>query len=233
MRAKRALVNLQAALGYHFQNVSLLQLALTHKSSAHNPSGNNERLEFLGDAVLQLVVSDHLFQQYPGLREGQLAKIRALLVSQPPLAELARKLGLDRCLRVGKGEERTGARQRDSLLCDTVEAVIGAMYLDSNLDTIRPVILQLLPSWQERELALVDAKSALQEHLQQISQETPLYHLAKEIGPDHDKTFEVDVCFRGQVLGRGRGRSKKEAAQEAAREALANLEVTSPSISGS
>ncbi len=230
MKAKQTWVRLQTALGYSFKDLSLLQLALTHKSCAKTPSGNNERLEFLGDAVLQLIVSDHLFEQYPQLREGQLAKIRALLVSQPTLAELARDLGLHHCLRVGKGEERSGARDRDSLLCDTVEAVIGAIYLDSSIETVRPIVLRLLPSWREKELLLVDAKSTLQEHLQQLSQETPIYQLAKETGPDHEKVFEVAVCFHGQVLGKGHGRSKKEAAQEAARQALNNLDVANPSI---
>ncbi len=225
MTRKKNLEALESKLGYVFRDRSLLRLALTHKSCSRSTAENNERLEFLGDAVLQLVVSDHLFSTCQGLREGQLAKIRSLLVSQPTQAEQARKLGINHCLRVGRGEQQTGAQNRDSLLCDTLEAIFGAVYLDSDIDTARPIILGLLPSWDEQEISHIDAKSTLQEHLQQLSQETPVYELAGEVGPDHDKMFEVNVCFQGEVLGRGRGRSKKEAAQEAARRALDYVDV--------
>lgn len=220
---------LQENLGYWFNDLTLLQQALTHKSYGRLIGReNNERLEFLGDAVLQLVVSHHLYQNYPGLREGQLAKIRALLVSQPTLAQQARKLELNRYLKVGKGEERTRARERDSLLCDTLEAVFGAVYLDSDFEQVRPVILEHLPAWDQKQLSFVDAKSTLQEHLQQTTHSIPEYVLTEEQGPDHDKMFLVEVRFHDEVLGKGRGKSKKEAAQQAAREALDNLNIQFP-----
>jgi ribonuclease-3 len=217
---------LESLLGYHFQDVTLLDTALTHRSFARqNRVDDNERMEFLGDAVLQLVVSSHLYENFPKLQEGQLAKVRALLVSQPTLAELGRQLKLNEFLKVGKGEERTGARERDSLLCDVVEAVYGAIYLDGGLEEARRVILKHLPHWDTSELPLIDAKSTLQEHFQQTTQKTPTYKLAAEVGPDHKKQFVVEVRFENEVLGKGRGPSKKEAAQAAAREALANLDI--------
>lgn len=226
MGHKRNLSNLETALDYKFKDLNLLKLALTHKSASNeiHPE-NNERLEFLGDAVLQIIVSDHLYHTYPDLAEGQLAKIRALLVSQPTLANKARDLGLNNFLRVGKGEERTLARERDSLLCDTYEAVLGAIYLDSDIDTVRPIIIKNLRKWNKDQLLIVDAKSTLQEYLQQTSKTTPTYSLAKEYGPDHEKEFVVEVSYEEKMLGRGVGRSKKEAAQNAAREALRKLDI--------
>lgn len=218
--------SLENLLGYQFQNRSLLEHALTHRSFARqNGIRDNERMEFLGDSVLHLVVTSHLYGSFPKLQEGQLAKIRAMLVSQPTLADVGRKLKLNQFLRVGKGEERTGARERDSLLCDVVEAVYGAVFLDGGFDEARRVILRHLPHWDESELPLIDAKSTLQEHFQQIAQKTPTYELAAEVGPDHQKKFVVEVRFENEVLGRGIGPSKKEAAQAAAREALANLDI--------
>lgn len=215
---------LEKSLAYSFKDKQLLEQALTHKSSRME-YGDNERLEFLGDAVLQLVISQFIYNKYPKMVEGELAKIRALLVSQPTLATMARNFRLNEHLMVGKGEERTGARERDSLLSDTYEAVIGAIYLDSGLEQVRKVILSNLPEWDKSEIPLIDAKSTLQEHLQQTSQETPTYLLAAEHGPDHDKSFVVEVVFQDEILGRGVGKSKKEAAQNAAREALSFLDI--------
>ncbi len=226
MKRKRDLTQLESALDYRFNDHALLELALTHKSyhKGYNKK-DNERLEFLGDAVLQIAVSEHLYKKYPDLAEGQLAKIRALCVSQPTLAKNARKLGLHQYLKVGKGEERTRAQERDSLLCDTYEAVLGAIYLDSDLETVKPIIIANLPQWSHEKLNNIDAKSTLQEHLQQTNQITPTYYLAEEHGPDHNKEFVVEVYLDNEVLGRGVGKSKKEAAQNAAREALKKLDV--------
>jgi len=217
---------LEKALGYEFQRIELLEQALTHRSYAASAGGQHyERLEFLGDAVLQLVVSTYLYQMFPDLPEGQLAKIRALLVSQPTLAALGRSLCLDRFLKVGKGEDMTGVRERHSILCDVVEAVYGAIYLDGGLSAVQPVILAHLPQWHKEQLPIVDAKTTLQEHFQQRTHKRPMYILAGEEGPPHNKLFTVEVWFEGELLGRGHGRSKKEAAQAAARAALARLHL--------
>ncbi len=165
---KNNLIQLEQAIDYKFKDRSLLELALTHKSHhSSGQTGNNERLEFLGDAVLQIVVSEYLYQKYPKLAEGELAKIRAVLVSQPTLARHARKFRLNRLLRVGKGESRTQAAERDSLLCDVYETVIGAIYLDSDLDSARRFIISHLPKFDRDKLGIIDAKSSLQEHFQQ------------------------------------------------------------------
>lgn len=214
---------LQERLGYEFKDLSLLRLALTHRSLAGGPRENNERLEFLGDAVLQLTVSTHLYVKHPQLPEGVLAKIRSLLVRESAVAEAARTLDLSSFLMVGRGELQMQAQKRDSLLCDALEAVYGAIYLDGGFDAARQSILRNLPAWDLEELHLIDAKSTLQEHFQQIAKKPPVYELIKEEGPDHAKSFLVEVCFEGEVLGQGMGPTKKEAEQEAAREALASL----------
>jgi len=230
MQQEGYITKLQESLGYKFRKQSLLQLALTHRSCCPGePEGNNERLEFLGDAVLQIVVSDYLYRQYPDFGEGRLTKFRAYLVSQPTLASHARKLGLDKYMKVGRSETVTRANERDSLLCDVYEAVIGAVYLDSNLETVKPVILKHV-AWVEKEhlehqLPIIDAKSTLQERFQQIGHKLPTYNLAKEQGPAHAREFVMEVVYNGKVLGRGVGKTKKEAAQNAAREALASLDL--------
>ncbi len=226
MRQKPRLNKLEQVLNYKFKDPALLELALTHKSFHKGQDNrNNERLEFLGDAVLQIVVSEHLYKRYPDFPEGQLAKIRAFCVSQPTLAKNARRLKLDTYLKVGKGEEQTGAQQRDSLLCDVYEAVLGAIYLDSDLATVRPIIIANLPSWSHEKLTTIDAKSTLQEHLQQSGEDIPTYCLVEERGPDHDKEFVVAVKINNEMLGKGVGKSKKEAAQMAAREALQKFDL--------
>ncbi|NLL41992.1 MAG: ribonuclease III [Firmicutes bacterium] len=216
---------LQQNLGYAFRDLDYLQLALTHRSLGHQPQNNNERLEFLGDAVLQLTVSTYLYRKHPKLPEGELAKIRSLLVRESTLAEIARELELNHFLLVGKGEQRSQAQERDSLLCDVLEAVYGAVYLDGGFAEAERVILRHLPDWDGQQIALIDAKSTLQEHYQQIAKKPPVYTLVQEQGPDHDKSFVVEVWFEEQYLGRGTGRSKKEAEQEAARAALGRLGI--------
>lgn len=215
----------QANLGYHFRDLQLLKLALTHRSLARQPMHNNERMEFLGDAVLQLTISTYLYQKFPKLPEGELAKIRSLLVRESTLAEVARELELNEYLRVGKGEQRSQAQERDSLLCDVLEAVYGAVYLDSDFITAQQVILRHLPEWDPKQMHIIDAKSTLQEHFQQIAKKPPIYELIKEEGPDHNKRFIVEVRFEEEVLGKGSAGTKKEAEQEAARQALAVLGI--------
>ena len=219
---------LEAKLMYSFKQKDLLKTALTHKSCSLDPNSNNERLEFLGDAVLQLVVSDYLLALLPSEKEGVLAKIRAMLVSQPSLAKCARDLGVGPYMKLGRGEEQTGARDRDSLLSDTMEAVFGAIYQDSDLQSVKPIILKLLPPWQQEDLELIDAKTTLQEKLQAQYFAVPTYHTTASFGPDHQKWFTVEVRFRQQVLGNGQGPTKKEAAQEAAREALRRMKFEMP-----
>ena len=216
---------LQEKLGYSFQDFQYLKLALTHRSLGHQPQNNNERLEFLGDAVLQLTVSAYLYQKYPKLPEGELAKMRSLLVRESTLADVARDLELNRFLLVGKGERRSQANERDSLLCDVLEAVYGAIFLDGGFSEARRAILRHLPYLDAQQMPIIDAKSTLQEHFQQIAKKPPVYSLVQEQGPDHDKSFVVEVRFEQEFLGVGKGHTKKEAEQEAARSALSKLGI--------
>lgn len=224
-RLAQSLQEVQVNLGYKFRNIDFLKLALTHRSLARQPMYNNERMEFLGDAVLQLTISTYLYSKFPKLPEGELAKIRSLLVRESTLAEVARELQLNEYLRVGKGEQRSQAQERDSLLCDVLEAVYGAVYLDSDFGTAQQVILSHLPEWDPTQMHIIDAKSTLQEHFQQIAKKPPTYDLVKEEGPDHNKLFIVEVRFENNVLGKGSGGTKKEAEQEAARQALITLDL--------
>ncbi len=216
---------LQKKLGYTFRDLQYLKLALTHRSLGHQPENNNERLEFLGDAVLQLTVSAYLYHKFSKLPEGELAKMRSLLVRESTLAEVARDLELNRFLLVGKGEKRSQAQERDSLLCDVLEAVYGAVFLDGGFAEAQRVILGHLPEWDAQQMPMIDAKSTLQEHFQQIAKKPPVYTLVQEEGPDHDKRFVVEVRFEQEYLGAGTGHTKKEAEQEAARNALGRLGI--------
>lgn len=208
------------------RNDSLLARALTHSSYAHEEGRegeDNERLEFLGDAVIQLAVTERLYQQFPDRPEGELAKMRASVVCADSLAEAARRLGLGEHLLLGRGEEQSGGRDRVSLLCDAFEAVAAALYLDRGWEAARAFILDSLAdelARLARPKPELDPKSALQERLQAMSKRTPTYRLVSESGPDHDKVFVSEVVYDGRVLGRGSGRSKKESEQEAARKAL-------------
>ena len=221
----------ESRLGYTFKDQALLRLALTHRSvSAEDPGRNdNERLEFLGDAVLQLVITDLLYDSYPQLAEGQMAKVRAAVVSRPTLAEIARSTSIGFELHLAPGEDRTGGRGKDSILADAVEAVLGAVYLDGGLQAARQMILGL---WGERVTdrakrpGIKDYKTRLQEHLARDGL-IPEYQV-EGTGPDHDRRFTAIVHVEGNELGAGAGRSKKEAEQASASEALATLTSDPP-----
>ncbi len=221
-------MSLEERLGYVFSNPGLLRLALTHRSVSSEDSTrqDNERLEFLGDAVLQLVVTDLLYRSRPELPEGQMAKVRASVVSRPTLAEVARQLDLGSFLELAPGEEATGGREKDSILADSLEAVIGAVYLDGGLEAARGLILRF---WEAKvaerakEPGIKDYKTRLQEVLARTGNR-PDYEV-EGTGPDHQRRFTAVVSAEGRILGRGAGRSKKQAEQAAAREALKTLGV--------
>jgi ribonuclease III len=234
---------LESALGYSFARPELLLRALTHRSRVNEQQGEgadpaaNERLEFLGDAILGLVVAEALYLRYPGWREGDLTRVRAQLVSRQHMAEVAAAIELGRHILLSRGEERSGLRRTATVLSNTLEAVLGAMFLDGGLDPVRSFVdAQVIGESAERfaaELlsgaALGNYKSALQEHLQATRAGTPVYRVKHESGPDHRKRFMVEVRLkpalgeRGEALARGLGRTKKLAEQDAARRALARL----------
>lgn len=217
---------LEVALGYSFQNSSLLRLALTHPSLAHESGGgqqHNQRLEFLGDAVLQLVMTSTLYQKFPEIGEGALTQARAHLVNRVTLAERGTRLQLGKYLVLSRGEETTGGRTRESTIADAFEAVIGAVFLDANYDQAEALILRLYAEiLGELEILphMANPKGELQERLQSMSPEPPRYELLSATGPDHNRNFECAVFHRGQELGRGKGRSKKMAESRAALAAL-------------
>jgi len=220
----RAVEQLARRLGITMRRPELLRQAVTHKSAEQELTlPANERLEFLGDAVLGLAVAGYLYRTYPGLPEGDLTKFKAVAVSETILAEVAQDLGLGRFLVLSKGEEQSGGRTRGSLLADALEAVFGAIYLDRGQTTARRVILDLLKeklSAIERAEHELDYKTLLQEQVQEVHRTPPTYRVVDEQGPDHDRTFVAEVRVGGKVLGRGVGKSKKQAEQAAAREAL-------------
>lgn len=222
------LAALEERLGVRFRDRSLLDLALRHGSFSHergrDPAKSYERLEFLGDAVLSLVVSDDLYRRRPDMDEGGLAKHRARLVNEGALASVARRLNLGRYLLLGKGEEKGGGRHRPSMLADAVEAVIGAVYIDSGYGVSHAVVSRWLGDMAEDiQRSTDDFKSQLQERLQRRGQ-MPRYRITQEEGPDHARTFVAAVEAGGKALGEGRGKSKKEAEMAAAAEALNRLE---------
>jgi ribonuclease-3 len=217
---------LEERIGYQFRDAGLLTEALTHPSVAHEKQKkrfDNQRLEFLGDAVLQLVVTEHLFARYGEAGEGRLTIQRARLVSRQALKAHAARLDLGRHLLMGRGEDASGGRQRDSTLGDAFEALLGAIYLDSDLETARRFILAEMKDDLERleeEPLEVNPKGQLQEILQAISPRSPVYELLAQVGREHERTFSVRVVWEGQVLGEGSGRSKKQAETAAALAAL-------------
>lgn len=222
---------LQSRIGYTFRDPSLLRLALTHPSVAHEqgvPVQTNQRLEFLGDAVLQLVLTTELYQKFPAFGEGPLTKARAKLVNRRTLAERARQVGLGESLILSHGEETHGGRERPSALADTYEALLGAIFLDGGFDVAGEFILrEFLRAFGELAVIpiLENPKGELQEMLQSVSSEAPRYHVVSVTGPDHDRVFECTVHHAGAELARGRGKSKKTAESEAALAALAMLRL--------
>jgi ribonuclease III len=219
-------------LGHRFRRPELLELALTHRSYAHEQGldGNYERLEFLGDAVLGAMTAEWLFAADPGRAEGELSRLKSVLVSEDSLAAFAADLGIGEALRLGVGEERSGGRGKRSLLADALEAILGALWLDGGADAVRPLVGRLLAqTMTDRErLRRADTKTRLQELLQGRGWELPLYRVAAEEGPDHRKRFVVECQVRGEVVGRGEGRSKKAAEQRAAARALERLAPAEP-----
>ena len=219
----RNLKALENELGYTFQNPALLERALTHSSYANEREalGDNERLEFLGDSVLGFITAEYLFSEHKGVPEGELTRLRAYAVCEKSLDVYAREIGLGDYLLLGKGEERTGGRERASVLSDAFEAVIAAIYLDGGMEPAKKFVLRFVHPYVEAKPVFKDYKTMLQEVTQKNPGETLEYVLVSESGPDHDKHFEVEVHLNSNVIGRGSGPSKKKAEQDAAREALA------------
>jgi ribonuclease-3 len=237
-----SLKELESRLGYRFNDVAFLDRALTHKSFVHesktpplDPSEKlaNEVLEFLGDAVLTLAVSHLLTLAFPDADEGILSLKRSHLVRQSTLAHLTRELQLEQHLLLGKGELLNGGRKKSSILSNTYEALIGAIYMDSGFPQAMDVIERHLAPYLQSEtnrLHVDDHKSLLQEHAQRLHKQSPKYHVLDESGPDHDKRFQASAVIAGQVRGIGWGRSKKEAEQEAAKKALEELQASNDSV---
>ena len=219
---------LEERIGYTFHDKSLIKQALTHSSYANEmrilKSGNYERLEFLGDAVLEMIASNFLFSKYPTMPEGQLSKLRAALVCEQALAYVARGIALDKFFLLGKGEESTGGRARESIACDVVEAVIGAIFRDSGIEEAQKFVFRFILDNIEQKKLFFDAKSTLQEVAQSKFKQNLNYKVVYEQGPEHDKEFGVEAYLGDKLLGKGKGRSKKLAEQHAAYEALLALQ---------
>ena len=219
---------LETAIGYQFRNITLLQNALSHSSYAnerwHDSLKSNERLEFLGDSVLGMVVAEHLYRTFPNRPEGELTRMRADMVCEKTLAKVANGLGLGKHLMLGKGEEQGGGRSRESILADAVESVIAACYLDGGMTAAVQFIQKfILVNVPVTKLHNADYKTALQELVQQKKNQVLSYTLVGESGPDHDKHFQVELTLNGEVVGVGSGSSKKRAEQAAAQSAIERL----------
>lgn len=222
---------LEKRLKYRFKNRELLLLAITHSSFANENKTfrmqSNERLEFLGDAVLNLVVSEHIYLKYPELPEGELTKIRAAIVCEPTISNCAKEFDLGDYILLGKGEEMTGGRRRVSILSDIFEAVTGAVYLDGGLRQAKRFLLGALGKYMndiEGQNVFIDYKTRLQEMVQRDGEVRIVYEVSGESGPEHDKVFEVQVRAGSNVIGKGKGKSKKEAEQAAASNAIKGME---------
>ncbi len=215
---------LEQIIGYTFRNKKLLKQALTHSSYANEKKlgklGCNERLEFLGDAVLELVSSDVLYAKFPQIPEGELTKKRASLVCEPSLAYCARQFDLPKYLLLGRGEDMTGGRMRDSIVSDATEALLGAIYLDGGFEKAREFVLKFILNDMEHKQLFYDSKTILQELVQEKGRQTVEYVLTGETGPDHNKQFSVDVLINGIPAGSGTGHTKKAAEQAAAYQAI-------------
>lgn len=218
---------LESKIGHIFKDKKLLNTALCHSSyiNEHHMSREecNERLEFLGDAVLELVVSDHLFEEFEKMPEGELSRTRAALVCEASLAECARSLSLGSFLFMGKGEDATGGRERDSVISDALEAVIGAIYLDGGYEAAKDFIYKILLDRSDAENVEKDPKSALQEMVQTDGACAVRYEIIEESGPEHDKVFKANVVINDEIFGTGEGRSKKTAEKNAAQAAINRL----------
>lgn len=219
---------LEEIIGYHFKNRHYLTQALTHSSYANEKKlgklGSNERLEFLGDAVLELISSDYLYARFTQIPEGELTKKRASLVCEPSLAYCAREFGLPQFLLLGKGEDMTGGRNRDSIVSDATEALLGAIYLDGGFANAKEFVLNFILNDIEHKQLFYDSKTILQEMVQAKYKETLVYELLKEEGPDHNKSFEVCVKIGDEEIGRGLGRTKKAAEQVAAYHGICKIQ---------
>ena len=220
--------DLETAIGYRFHNIQLLQNALTHSSYAnerwHNSLLSNERLEFLGDSVLGMLVADYLFRTFPNRPEGDLTRMRADMVCERTLAGAANRIGIGEHLMLGHGEEQGGGRSRDSILADAMESVIAACFLDGGIEAALKVVQQfILVEVPVNRLHNVDYKTKLQELVQQKKNQVLSYQLVCQSGPDHDKKFDVEVFLNGKTVGFGSGSSKKRAEQDAARQAIEKL----------
>ncbi len=222
------LSDIQERINHRFSNPDLLERALTHKSYANENRvpAHNERLEFLGDSVLGLVVSEYLMNTCPDSTEGDLSRLRAAVVSEPALAAVARQIGLGSFLLLGRGEEQTGGRDKDSLLANCLEALLGSLYLDAGITAVEAFVLRFFDEIIRKTCTTrgtQDYKTELQELCQERVRQLPEYRVVSETGPDHQKKFEVELSLKGTVYGRGAGKSKKEAEQKAAKEALEKL----------
>lgn len=224
---QKPLEELEQKIGYSFQDKRLLRQALTHSSFANEQKINKyddyERLEFLGDAVLELVSSEFLFRGNENMTEGQLTRLRASMVCEQALAYCAREFGLENYILLGKGEEMTGGRAKDSIISDVMEAIIGALYVDNGMEEAKAYIHRFVLSDLEHKQLFYDAKTILQERVQQKNQGTLHYELIREEGPDHDKMFVVEAKIDDKTIGAGQGRTKKAAEQQAAYEALKTM----------
>ena len=229
MDAKESVTLLQEKIGYKFKNEKLLFEALSHSSYANENKNlrSNERLEFLGDSVLSIVVSDYIFKHFSHIPEGDLTKLRASLVCESALFDFSKKINLGDFILLGRGEELTGGRERPSIVSDAFEAVIAAVYLDGGMEAARPYVLSFIPEdiTPKGSDAFHDYKTILQEVIQRNPEERISYNLKSESGPDHDKHFTVQVMLNNNVIGEGTGRSKKSAEQAAAKEALALMGI--------
>ncbi|NLL99940.1 MAG: ribonuclease III [Treponema sp.] len=227
---KKLLLDFQKNNNLNFKDISLLDLAFTHRSVVNENSflhENNERVEFLGDAVLEMVTAAYLYEKYKTESEGDLAKIKSAVVSEASLADIGLKLGVDKCLLLGKGEENTGGRKKKAILADCVEAIIGAYYLDSGYKATEKFILLWMIAVVEgfkQNPALKDYKTQLQELCQKQFKVCPKYQMIKKSGPDHNRTFWMSVDINGTVFGPAKGKNKKEAEQSVAKIALNNFE---------
>lgn len=231
-KLEKELDNLENEIGYQFKDKSLLKQALTHSSFSNEQKirkwKNYERIEFLGDAVLELVSSDYFYRTYPEETEGNLTKMRAAAVCEQALAITARQLKLGSYMIFGKGEEANGGRERESIIADAVEAVIGAIYLDASLEEAKKFIYRFVLNDLDHKRLFYDAKSILQEHVQETKAGELVYELIREEGPEHDKLFVVEARLNDVMIGSGEGKSKKTAQQHAAYDALLKQHIKCP-----